>query len=317
MVDLKVAVLGATPNRIGYHHAREFYKAGANLVAVLRSSEDGARCSARFLEENFGIRSAPYWNLEYLLEKEKPDAVSVCTPKDKHYEHTKLALLSGAHVLCEKPVYWDSSKTPAQNLSEAEELFRLAAERKRVFTVNTQLVYLLDQYLVDYGAAARDRLEFELITAGKGNGLEIPIDLLPHALSFLLRAWQIKDIKGIDGAYSADETNLLINLDADKNTAARIKLGKQGAKKLRFGFEGAYVTRESKNGSGNEIYYYLQRPDNGTQIPVDDALKVSISRFVRSVTEHNPQLLLVPPEESLANIRLQSEIMEHLLSSGN
>lgn len=52
------------------------------------------------------------------------DAVYVATPHGTHYEYAKLALLSGRHVLCEKPL--------ALRRAEAVELFELAAQRRLV-----------------------------------------------------------------------------------------------------------------------------------------------------------------------------------------
>src|SRR5690349_17916484 len=39
-----------------------------------------------------------------MLETEKLDAVSVCTPNYAHAEPTIAALRAGVHVLCEKPI---------------------------------------------------------------------------------------------------------------------------------------------------------------------------------------------------------------------
>ena len=45
-----------------------------------------------------------YADAKTLLEKERPQLVSVCLPTYLHREYTVMALLSGAHVLCEKPL---------------------------------------------------------------------------------------------------------------------------------------------------------------------------------------------------------------------
>src|SRR5260370_8082722 len=38
-----------------------------------------------------------------LIDKTKPDIVSVCTPPALHLENSTLALKAGCHVFCEKP----------------------------------------------------------------------------------------------------------------------------------------------------------------------------------------------------------------------
>ena len=317
MKDLKVAILGATPDHVGYYHAREFKNAGADVIAILRSSEDGANYSARSLEEEFGIMARPYWNLERLLEETKPDAVAVCTPTYKHHEHTKLAILSGAHVLCEKPVYWDRSKTPEENLALAKELFELATQNRTFFTANTQLVYLFDEYLKEYRRAKSNgrKFQFELVTAGKDTGIDIPIDLLPHALSFLLRIDKKGDIKEIDGNYSAHETNLRLNYESSEKISVSVKLGKQVLKKMSFGFEDSFVTRETERYSNNrsESIYSLFNGKTGKRTYVEDALRVSVSHFVNAVKNRYTRALLVSPEEAFRNMQLQSKIISYLL----
>ena len=42
-----------------------------------------------------------YKNAEEMLEKEKPDLVSVCVPNCFHKEYTLMALNHGVNVLCE------------------------------------------------------------------------------------------------------------------------------------------------------------------------------------------------------------------------
>lgn len=49
-------------------------------------------------------RCAAYSSAEEMLQKERPDVVSVCLPTFLHEEYTVLALRAGAHVLCEKPM---------------------------------------------------------------------------------------------------------------------------------------------------------------------------------------------------------------------
>ena len=66
-------------------------------------------------------------DLDLILNDAAVNAVIICTPSSSHYELTKRALAAGKHVLTEKPL--------ALRLDEAEELCRLAAEKKRVLMV--------------------------------------------------------------------------------------------------------------------------------------------------------------------------------------
>ncbi len=55
------------------------------------------------------------------------DLISICSPSDTHFEYAKQALLAGKHCLVEKPF--------TATMAEAEELFELARNVKKVITV--------------------------------------------------------------------------------------------------------------------------------------------------------------------------------------
>src|SRR4051794_3777530 len=86
------------------------------LAAVCRLGRD----ELRRVQEQFGFPFATE-SAEELVEHPGLDAVFVTSPHTLHYEHARLALERGLHVLCEKPMC-----TKAEH---ARELVRLARER--------------------------------------------------------------------------------------------------------------------------------------------------------------------------------------------
>ncbi len=75
-------------------------------------------------------RLYPDYKTMFEAEAQREDgiqAVSIATPNRTHYEISKAALLSGLHVICEKPLCFTDE--------EAEELVVLAKEHKKVFGV--------------------------------------------------------------------------------------------------------------------------------------------------------------------------------------
>lgn len=64
-----------------------------------------------------------YRDFNRMLENEKPDVVSITVPSGLHYEMAKSALISGSHVLLEKPM--------TMKISEAAELVELSASTGR------------------------------------------------------------------------------------------------------------------------------------------------------------------------------------------
>ena len=94
---MKVAVIGV--GSMGRNHARVYSElAEAELVAVSDANEKQAGSIA----EKFGVRA--YTDYREMLEKEKPEAVSVAVPTVLHEEVGMAVLEAGAHVLMEKPI---------------------------------------------------------------------------------------------------------------------------------------------------------------------------------------------------------------------
>lgn len=89
------------------------------LAAVCDINPETARQTAA----RFGIPRY-YTDAEEMLQKERPDLVSVCTPNALHKPMTLLALSYGAHVACEKPI--------ALTYADAKEMFDYAREKNRV-----------------------------------------------------------------------------------------------------------------------------------------------------------------------------------------
>lgn len=86
------------------------------------------------LAAEFGIPSVTLDAAE-LCASERLDAVTVCTPNAAHAEHVLLALESGKHVFCEKPL--------ALTVEEARGMVRMARARRVVHQVGFTFRHLL------------------------------------------------------------------------------------------------------------------------------------------------------------------------------
>jgi predicted dehydrogenase len=94
---MKVAVIGI--GSMGKNHARVYSELPeADLVAVADVDQKLVAETA----EKHGAHA--YTNYREMLEKEKPEAVSVVVPTAMHEEVGMAALNAGAHVLMEKPI---------------------------------------------------------------------------------------------------------------------------------------------------------------------------------------------------------------------
>lgn len=95
-----------------------------------------------------------YGSYEEMLDDELVDLVYIATPHSHHYAHTRLSLLKGKPVLCEKAF--------TANAKEAEELLQFAKEKNLFLTEAIWTRYMpLSQTiceLVDNGAIGRPQL---------------------------------------------------------------------------------------------------------------------------------------------------------------
>lgn len=93
------------------------------LVAVCAHSN---RPRAEAVARQYGARA--YLNIAAMLEKERPDLVSVLAPDDQHFQPYKEVLAAGVPCLLEKPL--------ALDVAQGRELVRLARAKKVFCGIN-------------------------------------------------------------------------------------------------------------------------------------------------------------------------------------
>jgi myo-inositol 2-dehydrogenase/D-chiro-inositol 1-dehydrogenase len=121
-VPVRVAVVG-TGDWWGRQHAELFAgRPDTSLVAVV--GRDPARTAARAAE--FGTTA--YVDLDEMLERARPDLVTVCLPNERHYEPTLRLIRAGVPLLLEKPLVFA--------LPEADTLIAEAARRDLFVGIN-------------------------------------------------------------------------------------------------------------------------------------------------------------------------------------
>jgi myo-inositol 2-dehydrogenase/D-chiro-inositol 1-dehydrogenase len=118
---IKVCLIGA--GQWGRQHARLFsQRPDVAFCAVAGRTLE--KTQARAAE--FGVRA--YTNVLQMLEREKPDLVSLSLPNLEHFEATMQVIKSGHPLLVEKPLTFD--------LREADQLLTEAEKRGLFFAIN-------------------------------------------------------------------------------------------------------------------------------------------------------------------------------------
>jgi predicted dehydrogenase len=128
-------------------------------------------CKERELEFGFSNWTTSYQNM---LDNESIDLIAIYTPDHLHFEHVRLALQHGKHVVCTKPFLDD--------LSQANELLSLAEKSgKKVFVGQSSRFF---------EPARRQRKDFEAGLLGE----LITIESHYHADHrwFLEKGWSLK-----------------------------------------------------------------------------------------------------------------------------
>ena len=80
------------------------------------------------------LRLPFFGDFQQMLEQQNPDVVVVATPPETHFHYARTALLSGCHVICEKPL--------ASTIEEAETLADVAKSSGRHLVVNNQYRFM-------------------------------------------------------------------------------------------------------------------------------------------------------------------------------
>jgi len=117
----RVAIIGA--GGWGREHARVLSQhPDVELVAIAGRSRE--RTETRAAE----YRVPAYTDNAEMLERERPDLVSLCLPNQGHFEATLQVIRAGVPLLVEKPLVFD--------LGEADTLLREAEERCLFFAID-------------------------------------------------------------------------------------------------------------------------------------------------------------------------------------
>jgi len=265
MMGLKVAILGA--RGIGKYHAREYHKAGCEVVSILGTSKESSEQTSAMLERDFGIKTKPYWDLTEMLDSEKPDAVSICTPPETHETLTRKCLERKVNVLCEKPFI-----VGEDIVQRTLDLLHLAYDNQIVLTVNTQWPSILP-ILKGKGVFREIVKELEIYMEPGVKGREMLVDHLPHANSMLIRLAEGRTTGLKFQERKEDEIVIVFDYGPCK-TKYHFRHNPNRPRAVEFTFNGRKVKR--RVGENYQQSFECEK----IPISINDPLMVSIRRFV-------------------------------------
>ena len=270
----QVAILGA--RGIGQVHARLFNKSGANVCAVLGSTMRTARQAAEVLHQALGISPKPFDNLEMLIREAQPDALSICTPAEYHFDQILTAFDRGLPVFCEKPLFWGKNLSPEKLKTK---LTLLSRHRQRYLFINTSNAYFLEKVTEKIGRPSSVKsFSFKFYTQGPHREKDIAVDLLPHGFSLLIKLLESKKITGLSQKVESNSYQCEFNYGNCK-VFFDFQEKKDGPKHLAFSINDHEFTRVQE-GQGETYRVYLKDSLTGEKIEAEDPFQVYVSRFL-------------------------------------
>ena len=120
MSKLKAAVIGV--GSMGKNHLRTYSEISTIQLAAI---SDLNETLGNTLSNEFDVKY--YKDYKEMIDIEKPNIVSICVPTSFHYQIAKYCIEKKINILLEKPI--------TMNISEAEELLKLAKENNIKFLV--------------------------------------------------------------------------------------------------------------------------------------------------------------------------------------
>ncbi len=313
---LRAAVIGASG--IGKHHAKWYHLAGCDVVAFCGTSRASTAATSEALQQLFGFRGNAYCDIAEMLEAERPDVVSVCTPPELHDLHALASLRADAHVMCEKPLFLAVTGIGAV-LAQGRYIVEAAQSAGRVLAVNTQYAAAAEAYRDRLGLGA-DRIEsfyMRMESRGRKEGRgyrDIWVDLASHPISVLMAL--VPDGEPDYGSVrcTVRQNEVAAELDVLSPTTGLCRAVLETANTppdqpviRRFGINGALVDYEGRRDENGVFCAYLS--DGGREVKTTDFVQTSLTRFIAGAAGDNVQPL-ASGEQGLRNLEIQLRLLE-------
>ncbi len=183
-----VGIIGA--RGIGKIYLREILNLGVKKIFILGRSYKNSLKIKSELDNNFSEKVIPCKSLRELKDK-KLDLICICTPTNTHIKFIKKFLKTKTKLIVEKPLF-DVEKLSLKEINRITNLL-FNNYSKKIIT-NLPLIEYSNSIKSKFNINQKKikNVYFKYYTSGKNKYDNIAIDLLPHALSFLLFFFKIK-----------------------------------------------------------------------------------------------------------------------------
>lgn len=207
---MKAVVVGARTARqgTGPFIAAALAAQGVEVSAVVGTSDATVSSARNHLRENWQIDCPGYTDLAQALERERPEAVALCSPWRFHAEQLAAIAAAGCHCLVEKPLAWPASEAGADQLIGSFE------ENGLLLQVVAQWPATLPGFHQLHGEPPRSPASFNMRLSPISIGPDMVTDSAPHFVSMLqalLGPGDCVDISVIAGGDAPGKLDLTCN----------------------------------------------------------------------------------------------------------
>lgn len=320
---MKVAIIGASG--IGKQHAKWFSYEGCDVIAFVGTSENSVSNLENALRNMFNFSGKGYTDTKKMLDVEKPDIIAICTPSELHYEHVMLVLDHGANVYCEKPFVWNIGLDADVILRKAKEILNKSKKKNLLVGMNAQYVAAVSCYneirkkfLDNFDKPSSFYFEMESKWNGKEiNYYDLLFDVLPHPISLLLEFFSYDMLLKESLIFNISSLESILQFDF-KDSSGKICSAKIVCRKInegipirRFGVNDFIVNYSGYN--DDQGVYGACFNYKGSEFKYEDLMRVSIRRFMQSVKNKDPSLILVSGEKAYKNLEIQTALYKNIL----
>ena len=180
----RIAIVGTSG--IGKAHIRELSKKKVNEIYLVGKKYNPYRVE----NANINNKKIKIINCRNITEikKKKFKLISICSPTENHISHIRYLLKNCRLLLVEKPFIWKKSKSSNINLISDKLL-----NKNKNIVVNFPMISLANFLKKKFFDSKKiDKIVFKYHTTGSNKHSAIPVDLLPHAISFFITLTKAK-----------------------------------------------------------------------------------------------------------------------------
>ncbi|MBQ9328702.1 MAG: Gfo/Idh/MocA family oxidoreductase [Solobacterium sp.] len=262
-----------------------------------------------------------YGSYEELLCDPEVEAVYIATPNNLHYQHTKMCLEAGKHVLCEKP-FTTSAK-------DARELYQLAEERN-LFVMEGFWIRFLPLYETllpmihskKWGELRHARVEYGFIAEGQrrtrkfvselGGGALLDIGIYNLGFLYMVMGHSPKTYTSTVrfNEFGTDEFSVLqLQYPGDKTAHSLQAIGLKTDRNAALFFDRAVVYLPDFQSATSFTVEPVGEAPYEVKCPMEiNGFEYEIREVTRCVSEGKSHSEIFRPEDSLAVLELMDEI---------